>query len=63
MTVHLGSAASDIMKNGKYPDNSIGVCKTDQGFAYWFWDGFTFDSGVQESEQESLSMAMKNFKR
>jgi hypothetical protein len=63
MTVHLGSGASDIFKTGKYPDNSIGVCQSDQGFIYWFFVGFTFDSGVQESEQQALAMAIKNFKR
>lgn len=63
MTVHLGSGASDIFKRGKYPIDSIGICKTKQGFYYWFWDGFTFDSGVSESEQQALAMAIKNFKK
>jgi hypothetical protein len=61
MTVYLGSGASDIFKTGKYPVDSIGICNTIQGFTYWFWDGFTFDSGVMEPEEQAFRSAKLNF--
>lgn len=62
MTVYTGSAARDIIRNDKYPVNSIGVCRTTQGYAYWFWDGWTFDSGVESTEEKALRTAKKNWK-
>ena len=62
MTVYTGSQASDIIRSEKYPVDSIGVSKCNQGYAYWFWDGWTFDSGVELTEEEALRTAKKNWR-
>ena len=62
MTVYTGSAATDIIRKDKYPVNSIGVCQTTIGYAYWFWDGFTFDSGVEPTEEKALRTAKSNWR-
>ena len=62
MQVFTGKQAEDMILKDKYPDNSIGVCKTKYGWAYWYWDGHTFDSGVEESEELALNKAKRNFK-
>ena len=60
MNVFTGKQAEDMILKDKYPDNSIGVCKTKYGWAYWYWDGHTFDSGVEESEELALNKAKRN---
>jgi hypothetical protein len=62
MKVFTGKQAEDMILKDKYPDNSIGVCKTKYGWAYWYWDGHTFDSGVEESEELAFNKAKRNFK-
>jgi hypothetical protein len=60
MNVFIGKQAEDMILKDKYPDNSIGVCRTKYGWAYWYWDGHTFDSGVEESEELALNKAKRN---
>ena len=62
MNIFTGKQAEDMILKDKYPDNSIGVCKTKYGWAYWYWDGNTFDSGVEESEELALNKAKRNWK-
>ena len=62
MTVYTKSAASEIIQKNKYPVNSIGVTRCTQGYAYWFWDGWTFDSGVEETEEQALRTAKSNWR-
>lgn len=62
MTVYTGSAASEIIQKKKYPVNSIGVTRCSQGYAYWFWDGWTFDSGVEDTEEMALRTAKSNWR-
>jgi len=62
MTVYTGEQAREMILKDKYPIGSIGVCKALGGYAYWFWDGHTFDSGVEETEAEAIAMAKKNWR-
>jgi hypothetical protein len=62
MTIYTGSQAQAIIRQGKYPINSIGVTRCTQGYAYWFWDGWTFDSGVESTEEKALRTAKKNWR-
>jgi hypothetical protein len=62
MTVYIGSQAKDMFLWEKYPIDSIGVFQTKEGYAYWFWDGYTFDSGVEETEEIALNKAKCNFR-
>jgi hypothetical protein len=60
MNVFTGKQAEDMILKDKYPDNSIGVCRTKYGWAYWYFDGHTFDSGVEDSEELALARAKMN---
>ena len=60
MQVFTGKQAEDMILKNKYPDNSIGVCRTKYGWAYWYNDGHTFDSGVEDSEELALARAKMN---
>jgi len=62
MTIYTGSQAQAIIRQDKYPINSIGVTRCTQGYAYWFWDGWTFDSGVESTEEKALRTAKKNWR-
>jgi len=62
MKVFTGKQAEDMILKDRYPIDSIGVCKTKYGYAYWFWNGHTFDSGVEETEEQALRTAKANFK-
>jgi hypothetical protein len=62
MTIYTGSQAQAIIRQDKYPINSIGVTQCTQGYAYWFWDGWTFDSGVESTEEKALRTAKKNWR-
>jgi hypothetical protein len=62
MKVFTGSQAKDMILKDQYPIGSIGVCNTKYGWAYWFWDGHIFDSGVGNSEKDALGKAKLNLK-
>ncbi len=62
MQVFTGAQAQQIILKNDYPKDSIGVCKAMGGYAYWFWDGFTFDSGVEETEEMALRTAKSNWR-
>jgi hypothetical protein len=62
MTVYTGAQAQEMILKDKYPVGSIGIVKTKYGYAYWFWDGHTFDSGVEETETEAIATAKKNWR-
>ena len=61
MKVFLNEQAQDLLIKDKIPVNSIGVCKSNEGWAYWYWDGSIFDSGVKSTEAEALATAKANF--
>lgn len=60
MNVYTGNQAKTLLESGNMPVNSIGVCKCSQGWAYWYWDGSIFDSGVKKSEELALRTAKSN---
>ena len=62
MKVLTGKQAEEMILKDKYPDNSIGVCPSKYGWAYWYFDGHTFDSGVEDSEELALARAKMNVK-
>jgi hypothetical protein len=62
MQVFTGAQAQRMIINENYPLGSIGVFKTLTGWAYWFWDGFIFDSGIKQTEVEAFSTAKKNIR-
>ncbi len=62
MQVFTGAQAQRMIINENYPLGSIGVFKTLTGWAYWFWDGFIFDSGTKQTEVEAFSTAKKNIR-
>ena len=61
MKVFLNEQAQDLLERDRIPVNSIGVCKSNEGWAYWYWDGSIFDSGVKATEAEALATAKANF--
>lgn len=60
MNIYIGQQAKDMIDKDQIPVNSIGVCKVNQGWAYWYWDGHIFDSGVKKSEELALNTAKSN---
>ena len=62
MKIFLNEQAQDLLERDRIPVNSIGVCKSNEGWAYWYWDGSIFDSGVKATEAEALATAKLNFK-
>ena len=62
MTIYTGQQAYNMIQKNDYPVNSIGVTRCTQGFAYWFFDGWTFDSGVESTEEKALRTAKKNWR-
>ena len=62
MKVFLNEQAQDLLERDRIPVNSIGVCKSNEGWAYWYWDGSIFDSGVKATEAEAMATAKLNFK-
>ena len=60
MNVFLGNQAKILLESDKIPVNSIGICKCSEGWAYWYWDGSIFDSGVKRSESLALRTAKLN---
>lgn len=62
MNIYLNYQAKSMIESGNLPFDSIGVFKTDEGFSYWYCDGFTFDSGVEQSEKQALRTAKKNWR-
>lgn len=62
MQVYTGNQALEIVKADIYPTNSIGIYETDQGWAYWYYDGHTFDFGIEENQEMALRKAKMNFK-
>ncbi len=61
MKIFLNEQAQDLLNRDRIPVNSIGVCKSNEGWAYWYWDGSIFDSGVKATEAEAMSTAKSNF--
>jgi hypothetical protein len=62
MTVYIGSQAKEIFLNDRFHINSMGIFKTNYGWAYWFWSDFIFDSGVAETEEKAFEIAKKNLR-
>lgn len=62
MKIFLNEQAQDLLERDRIPVNSIGVCKSNEGWAYWYWDGSIFDSGVKATEAEAMATAKANFK-
>ena len=60
MKIFLNEQAQDLLHRDKIPVNSIGVCKSNDGWAYWYWDGDIFDSGVKDTQAEALATAKAN---
>lgn len=45
------------------PLDSIGVFQSAGGdWLYWYNDGFTYDTGVADTEAEAFHIAKKNFR-
>lgn len=61
MKVFLNEQAQDLLNRDRIPVNSIGVCKSNEGWAYWYWGGSIFDSGVKDTQTEALATAKANF--
>ena len=61
MKIFLHEQAQDLLHRDKIPVNSIGVCKSNDGWAYWYWDGDIFDSGIKDTQAEALATAKANF--
>jgi hypothetical protein len=62
MQVFTGAQAQQMISNETYPVGSIGITRKPTGWAYWFWDGFIFDSGLEETEDQALRTAKKNWR-
>lgn len=62
MTVYTRDQAKDLLNRDAIPVNSIGVCKCNSGWAYWYWDGDIFDSGVKNTEENAFRTAKANIK-
>lgn len=60
MHVYTGPQAKKMMEEDSMPMNSIGVFKSDEGWAYWYWDEHKFDSGVSKSAELALRNAKSN---
>lgn len=63
MTIYLGQQAKSLFYMREVPIESIGVFQSAGGdWLYWFSDGFTYDTGAADTEQEALQIAKKNFR-
>jgi len=62
MQVFTGAQAQQMIINENYPVGSIGISNTPEGWAYWYWDGFIFDSGVEQTEKMAFSTAKRNIR-
>lgn len=62
MTIYLHDQAKSLLESDSIPVNSIGVCRTRYGWAYWFYDGLIFDSGVKSTEGQALRTAKMNIR-
>lgn len=62
MTIYLHDQAKRLLESDAIPVNSIGVCRARYGWAYWFYDGLTFDSGVKSTEGQALRTAKMNIR-
>jgi hypothetical protein len=63
MEIYLGKQAKSLFYGRDVPINSIGVFQTIGGdWLYWFNDGWTYDTGVADTEVEAIETAKKNFR-
>lgn len=63
MTVYIGDQAKSFFYNRDVPVGSIGVFLSHVGeWLYWYSDGFTYDTGFADTEEEALRIAKKNFR-
>jgi hypothetical protein len=63
MNIYLGQQAKSLFYMREVPVESIGVFESIGGdWLYWFSDGFTYDTGVADTEAEALQIAKKNFR-
>jgi hypothetical protein len=63
MTIYIGDQAKKLFYMREVPVESIGVFESIGGdWLYWFSDGFTYDTGVADTEAEALMIAKKNFR-
>jgi hypothetical protein len=63
MTIYLRDQAKKLFYMREVPVGSIGVFQSIGGdWLYWFSDGFTYDTGVADTEAEALMIAKKNFR-
>lgn len=63
MNIYLGQQAKSLFYMREVPINSIGVFQSVGGdWIYWYNDGFTYDTGVADTEAEAFHIAKKNFK-
>jgi hypothetical protein len=63
MNIYLGQQAKSLFYMREVPVESIGVFESIGGdWLYWYSDGFTYDTGVADTEAEALQIAKKNFR-
>ena len=63
MEIYLRDQAKRLFYGRDIPVDSIGVFESIGGdWLYWYSDGFTYDTGVADTEAEALQIAKKNFK-
>jgi len=63
MKIYLGHQAKSLFYMREVPVESIGVFESIGGdWLYWYSDGFTYDTGVADTEAEALQTAKKNFR-
>ena len=60
MQVFMRDQAQEILNKRKFPINSIGVCRCNDGWCYWYYTKTIFDSGVELTEEEALRTAKMN---
>lgn len=63
MNIYIGQQAKSLFYMREIPVGSIGVFQSAGGdWLYWFNDGFTYDTGVADTEAEAFHTAKKNFR-